>query len=309
VTVLPGTAVRVEAPAKVNLLLRILERSEDGYHRLETLFQAVDLSDTLTLTVAAGEGFSLEVQGADVGPAEDNLVTRAAEAFRATTGFRAGVRAVLHKRIPAGAGLGGGSSDAGAALRALNVLAGGPLSSGELAAVGRALGADVAFFAGAAGLALGEGRGDRLRPLPPLPPRSLLLGLPPAHVATGPAYGALARLRTEGRRPVPPPLLLGRAPASWAEVESLAVNDFEAVVPAANPTVLEALEALRGAGLPLVLLSGSGAAVFGLVPPGADPGALALDLAVRHPGIRWQVVRTLERLPEPQRVEPRTEMG
>lgn len=302
------SAIRVEAPAKVNLLLRILRRTPAGWHELETLFQAVDLADRLTLEVVETDGFSLVVRGADVGPPEENLVTRAVEHFRRAAGVGGGLKAVLEKRIPAGAGLGGGSSDAGAALRALNVLYGEPLGSSELATLGSELGADVAFFAGSAGLALGEGRGDRLRPLPPLPPRYLVLGLPPVHVATGPAYGALATARERGL-PVAPPILHGRAPADWAEVAALAVNDFEAVVPQAHPPVAEALAALRAEGTSPALLSGSGAAVFGGVPPGRAPEDVAAALARRAPLVRWTPVRTLERLPEPQRVEPPEEMG
>lgn len=303
-----GAAVRVEAPAKVNLVLRIQERGADGYHRLETLFQAVDFVDVLTLQVVPGTRVELEVRGADVGPPEDNLVTRAARRFLRATGLGEGLRIVLEKRIPAGAGLGGGSSDAGATLRGLNLLAGEPLLEPELMGLGSALGADVAFFSGSTGLALGEGRGERILPLPALPERMLVLGIPPVHVATGPAYGALAEARAGGL-PVPAPLLQGRAPASWDEVASLAVNDFEAVVPARHPAVAEALSALRGERLPVALLSGSGAAVFGLVPQGADPGALVARLGDSVPGCRWLPVSTLATLPRPERVEPGARIG
>jgi len=292
----------VEAPAKVNLLLRILARRPDGYHQLETLFQAVGLTDALWLEVTGGTGYRLEVRGGDVGPVEENLVTRAVGAFRRASGLSTGLRVVLEKRIPAGAGLGGGSSDAGAALRALNHLHGDPLSTAELMALGAELGADVAFFAGSAALALGEGRGDRLRPLPPLPPRTVILGLPPVHVASGPAYGALARAREVGL-PIPLPLLEGRTPEGWREVAALAVNDFEVVVPRDFPPVAEALGALRSAPCSMALLSGSGAAVFGILHEDADCGAVLASLRDETPGTRWVAASTLERLPEPERVE------
>jgi 4-diphosphocytidyl-2-C-methyl-D-erythritol kinase len=300
--------VCIDAPAKVNLLLRILGRVPEGWHQLETVFQAVDLMDHLTLEVTSGDDFRLVVEGADVGPVRDNLVTRAVERFREATGVAGGLRGVLEKRIPAGAGLGGGSSDAGAALRALNLLYGTAMSAGGLAALGAELGADVAFFAGSRGVAIGEGRGDRLRALPGLPERSLVLGLPPVHVATGPAYHALAHAR-EGGLPVPPPLLEGRVPAGWTELDALAVNDFEAVVPRAHPPVAEALDALRAEGSVPALLSGSGGAVFGGLPAGREPSAMVEALARRAPGIRWIPVRTLDRLPEPSRVERDREMG
>lgn len=298
----PGTRLRVEAPAKVNLLLRILARRPDGYHELETLFQAVALSDVLALEVMDGEVYGLEVRGDDVGPVEDNLVTRAVMAFRRATGLSTGLRVDLEKRIPSGAGLGGGSSDAGAALRALNALHGGPLSPAALMALGAELGADVAFFTGSAGLALGEGRGDRLRPIPPLPRRTVVLGLPPARVATGPAYGALVQAREAGL-PVPLPLLQGRAPGSWEEVAALAVNDFESVIPRDFAPVAEALDALRGAPCSPALLSGSGAAVFGVLDDGVAEESVLASLRARAPGTRWVAAPTLQRLPQPERVE------
>ena len=296
-----GRILRVEAPAKVNLTLRILERTPDGFHDLETLFQAVDLQDSLTVTTVPGSEVRLDTPGADVGPPEDNLVTRAVLVFREATGTGTGVEIRLDKRIPAGAGMGGGSSDAGATLRLLNRLHGDLLPAEALQELGATLGADVAFFAGEAGLALGEGRGERLRPLPALPRRTLVLGLPPVHVPTGPAYGALARLR-EGAR-APGPVLAGAMPRGWAGVRAVAVNDFEAVVPRAHPPVRAALEALRAdEGVSLALLSGSGGAVFGLPRPG-EAEAVVSRLRERTPGIRWVTADTLERLPAPAEVD------
>ncbi len=296
-----GTRVTVEAPAKVNLFLRILERTPDGFHRLETLFQAVGLCDALTLEVVEGSSLDLSVEGADVGTVEENLVTRAIRLFEARTGRRCGLRVQLRKEIPTGAGLGGGSTDAGATLRALNLLHGSPVEGPELVAMGGTLGADVAFFAGAAGRALGEGRGERLTPLPPLPTRTLVLGLPPVHVPTGPAYGALARARVG--RPVPRPVL----PASldtWTRVEASAVNDFETVVPPTHPAIEGALVALRQAGAATALLSGSGSAVFGLFPRAGSVDEVLDSLRASRPETRWRAVPTLEGLPAPARVEP-----
>ena len=180
---IPGR-YRVEAPAKVNLFLRILGRRPDGYHELETAFQAVNLSDILEVVAGEGDGFELLVRGpdgasVDVGPVENNLVTRAVEIFRDHTGRSCTVQVRLTKRIPAGAGLGGGSSDAGAMLRVLNRIHGIPLAAGELQELAGTLGADVAFFAGQVGLALGEGVGTELTPLAPLPPRRLPANPPP----------------------------------------------------------------------------------------------------------------------------------
>ena len=297
----PGQVFRVDAPAKVNLLLRILEPMPDGFHRLETLFQAVDLMDHLTVEVVSGGDVELRVSGADVGPAEANLVTRAVRLFRSHTGSSTGLRITLQKGIPAGAGLGGGSSDAGATLRTLNLAHGSPLDLHELTSLGGALGADVAFFAGESGLSMGEGRGERLTALPGLPTRPLVLGLPPVHVATGPAYGALASARA-GQPP--PSRVLHPPPGDWVEVEARALNDFEGVVPQAHPLVGSALQALRRAGASTALLSGSGSAVFGLF-PGDEPRPDTLqELRRAQPGIRWVAAQTLDRLPRPVRVEP-----
>ncbi len=299
----PGGRVRVRAPAKVNLALRILERMDDGFHRLETLFQAVGLEDVVTVGASGTGSVELTCRSGEVGPPEENLVVRAARAFRSATGLEDGLHLHLEKRIPVGAGLGGGSSDAGAALRGLNQLYGRPLDAETLARLGGTLGADVAFFTGVAGYAAGRGRGDEITPLPPLPPRTLLLGLPRVHVATGPAYGALARLRTEGGAPPLGSVLERGVPSDWDAVVRGAVNDFESVVPKASPPVAEALNILRDFGAPLALLSGSGGAVFGL-PWEGDPGACLATLRAAAPGVRWEAVPTLATLPEPEEVVP-----
>lgn len=297
----PDRTIRVRAPAKVNLTLRILERMDDGFHRLETLFQAVGLEDVVTVQASGTGTVELSCRSGEVGPPEENLVVRAARAFRSATGVADGLRLGLDKRIPVGAGLGGGSSDAGATLRALNHLYGRPLRDHILAELGATLGADVAFFTGEAGYAVGRGRGEDIAPLPPLPPRTLLLGLPRVHVATGPAYRALARLRSErGGLPLEPVLAQG-APSDWDAVIERAVNDFESVVPRASPPVAEALTTLRDAGAPLALLSGSGGAVFGL-PWTSDSGGCLADLRAAAPGVRWEAVPTLPALPGPEEV-------
>ncbi|MDP2958010.1 MAG: 4-(cytidine 5'-diphospho)-2-C-methyl-D-erythritol kinase [Longimicrobiales bacterium] len=294
-------AVRLSAPAKVNLFLRVLERRPDGYHELDTLFQAVDLSDEL-LVIRDGSEVLLSVEGADLGPAEDNLAVRAARAFLERIGSpREGVGIRLHKRVPAGAGLGGGSSDAAAVLRCLNALWGRPLAGLVLAELGAALGSDVPFFLGDATLARGRGRGELLQAQPPLPVRDLVLVLPPVQVATGPAYSALARHRET--RPVAADAAAWPRGGFWRwnDVADRAVNDFEAVVPAAHPAVAASLEALRRAGAGPALLSGSGAACFGVFADGARARATAADLAS---SLGWPAlhVRTLAAFPEPEEV-------
>jgi 4-diphosphocytidyl-2-C-methyl-D-erythritol kinase len=291
--------LRASAPAKINLWLRVLGRRADGFHDLDTLFQAVDLSDEVEV-VRRGSGVALSVEGPDLGPIERNLAFRAARAFfdRLEGGAGAGgVEIRLRKRIPAGAGLGGGSSDAGAVLRCLDRMWSRPFPPGVLAELGGSLGSDVPFFLGRAALARGRGRGELLDPLPPLPEGHLVLVLPPVHVATGPAYGALARARgAHSTGPAAPPLGF---PATWTELGARAVNDFETVVPGAHPQVAASLEALREAGAWPALLSGSGGACFGFVADRAQCEHVAGEVSQR---LGWPAVpaRTLDRLPEPR---------
>lgn len=250
----------VDAPAKVNLALRVLGRRTDGYHEIETLFQGIDLADEVTVELA-DEGVSLTVHGPDVGPMRDNLAVRAAEAFRSAAGRPSGVHIVLGKRIPAGAGLGGGSSDAAAVLRCLQAFT-GALHADALAGIAAALGSDVPFFLGGSGLAIGTGRGEVLRGLPPLPAAHVVVALPPVHVPTAAAYRALGARRAT--RPGEPSCLSLAGVSDWSAVRALAHNDFEEVVVAMHPEIGRSLAALRSVGAELALLSGSGSASFGL---------------------------------------------
>lgn len=167
-------AVEVLAPAKVNLSLEVLGRRADGYHELMTVFQAIDLCDVLT--IEESDTLSLTVEG-DAPASEENLVLRATRALWARSPGR-GARLHLQKEIPAGAGLGGGSSDAAAALVGLNRLWAAGLGQEELVGIGRELGADVPFFL-YGGAALGAGRGDVIEPLPPARGVWFVLSTPP----------------------------------------------------------------------------------------------------------------------------------
>ncbi len=296
----------LRTPAKVNIGLRILGRRDDGFHDLETLFLAVGLFDTLSFEHRKSGGLTLEVEGADVGPAKNNLVTRAGRLFQESTGIRCSGLMRLKKKIPAGGGLGGGSSDAGAALRLLNRAFGYPMQTEHLAELGSSLGADVAFFATASAFSMGTGRGDVLTPLASPPSIPVILGLPPVHVATGPAYGALAAHRLEAGAALPASLFDGIPTSDWSDLLPLLQNDFECVVPAKFPEVRAALGALAEAGAPNILLSGSGAAVFSLVPPGSDEDVEAALSRARliattarefAPECEFRVVSTLSAIP------------
>ncbi len=308
-----------EAPAKVNLFLRILAREAGGYHQLETEYQALTLSDTLTLEREAGDGASrepfpvtLQVEGVPpgaLGPPEENLVVRAARAFYGEAGVPAPtlLRLGLVKRIPHGAGLGGGSSDAARVLVGLNALEGGPLPLSRLLTLGGALGADVPFFVTGEPRARGWGRGDRLLPLPPLPPASVLLLLPPEGIATPEAYATLARHREARGVEVREGGMVPGA-RDWAEAASGAANDFEDALAPSHPELALLRGFLLEQGASMALLSGSGSAVFGVF-PGADPAPEEFVARIRGlaservPGARVLLSRT--GLPDPGGALPR----
>jgi len=255
-------SVTLAAHAKLNLFLRILGRDEDGYHSLETLFARLVLADELTAT-RIERGVTVEVSGADAGPDADNLAVRAAAMVVAALRAPIGVHLKLEKRIPVGAGLGGGSADAAAALEAVNALAGNAVPRSELLQFAARLGSDVAFCFSGAALALGWGRGERLLVLPPLPPAPVLLLIPPVPVHTAEAYGWVAEARRNvGRRGAVAMDL--ESVGGWGSIGRLAGNDFESPVFARVPAVRAAFEAVVGTRPLVCRLSGSGSAVFGV---------------------------------------------
>ena len=281
------------APAKVNLHLRVLGRRPDGYHDIQTIFQAVDLHDLLDVR-RVGAVVELVVEGEDAGPVEENLVVRAARAYLAAAGLGAeGLRMRLEKRIPAGAGLGGGSSDAAAVLLGLDRLFHGAVAPARIAALAAEIGSDVPFFLGASSLALGRGRGEVVEPLDPLPSLAGVVVLPPVRVSTADAYHELARGREGSRRSAPAPLV---APTGWDQMAAWAANDFEAVVCGAHAPVAAALAAVRATAPLMALLSGSGSASFGFydTEDGAERAAAALT---GRAGLRVFKVNTLTAWP------------
>lgn len=255
----------VAAPAKVNLVLRVLARETGGFHQIETVFAALDLTDEITVERGPA-GVALEVEGDAPADPRTNLAGRAALAFLAAAGARDGVRVRLRKRLPTGAGLGGGSSDAGATLRALNVLFGHPLERARLLDLGAGLGSDVPFFAAGVALALAWGRGERLLRLPSLPEAPCLVVVPPFSIATADAYAAMAEARAGTIGPPSANILDPVALSSWERIAELAANDFEPVLLARHPELARALSLLRETGPLLALLSGSGSALFAVYP-------------------------------------------
>lgn len=290
--------VRLAARAKANLRLRVLAREASGYHGVETLLVRLALADEVKLeTAAVGIELVLEEDGDladadDPGPGAvpdgpDNLAWRAAEAFFEAAGREPAVRITLRKRIPAGAGLGGGSADAAAVLRGLSELHGEPLEEAELLELAGRMGSDVPFAVADLPAALAWGRGDRMLPVPPAPRRPMCVVVPDTRVATADAYrwvdedraarasgggsaapggsgaprggtagpgdGGLAAL-------LPDPDLL----AYWEVLEDLARNDFETPVVARIPELGWWKEELAGEGAAPAILCGSGSALLGV---------------------------------------------
>lgn len=249
--------VTVHAPAKINLTLDVVGRREDGYHLLESIFQAVDCRDTLTAR-RTPQGISLTVAGGEPCPMEKNTAFRAAQAFFAYTGLAGGAEMTLTKRIPQQAGMGGGSADAAAALLALDRLYDTRLTAQELCKLGLQVGADVPFCL-TGGTAFVSGIGEEIAPLPPLPDCHIVVAQPSEGVSTAAAYGALDAAESLCR-PDHVTALAAVERGDLAGVCRCAENAFEAV------TALEGVAAIRRqmeAFSPLCSrMTGSGSAVF-----------------------------------------------
>lgn len=281
-------AVRVSAHAKINLSLRITAVRPDGYHDLRTVFQALALRDELTFAERPGP-FEIECDNPSVPRDDRNLVWRAAALLWEAAGRSGkpdGVRVTIDKRIPVEAGLGGGSSNAAAALRGLASLWRLPIADEGLLPLAARIGADVPFFF-TGGAALGIDRGDCLFPMVDLPRLEVVLVLPGFGVSTKAAYAWYDEDASSGlsvrTRQTP-----GRVPGSWARPAADVVNDLEEPVARRHPEIAEAAGILRQAGSEVAAMSGSGSAVFGLFTSSGAAGA-----AVRASERRgWRAVRT-----------------
>jgi 4-diphosphocytidyl-2-C-methyl-D-erythritol kinase len=271
------------APAKLNLFLHVTGRRADGYHELQTLFQLIDLTDTVTISVRA-DGRIERTAGPPGVPPESDLTVRAAQALKAAAGTPLGANLALRKRIPQGGGLGGGSSDAATVLLALNELWQCGLSIAELTALGLRLGADVPVFVQGSS-AWAEGVGERLTPVS-LPPRWYVVIYPGVGVSTRQVFQSAELTRNS-------PLITIRA-----FFESGGRNDCESVVRALAPGVSEALEWL--ARRTPAHLSGTGSCVFAAYERAAD----AERVAAQVPDC-WMsfVARGLDTSPAHERLE------
>lgn len=260
-------AVTVSAPAKVNLILRVLDRRADGFHNLWSVMQTVGLEDEVSLRLDEHhDGIRLHCDDPSLAADRTNLVHRAAEAVLLRCRRRVGVEIKLTKRIPMGAGLGGGSSDAAATIVGLNRLLDLQWSAADMAQVGQTLGSDVPFFFFAP-TAVVTGRGEEVRSVQLAGERGVVLVYPGFSIETKWAYQTLASRRTHVRPLSDAHASLGRERRlSWEQVLEKAENDFEGPVFEAYPALQVIKHTLLKLGAEAALLSGSGATVFGVFP-------------------------------------------
>lgn len=275
--------LRALAPAKLNLGLEVQRRRPDGFHEIETIYQSLDWGDTIEFSKLPIEsGLRLELHGLPLADTPDNSLRRAYALVSAACPRRmGGTRIRLEKRIPLGAGLGGGSSDGAAVLLGLNRLWDLDLSREELAALALELGSDAPFFL-LGGTVIGRGRGERLEPLPALHQGAFVLVSPGFAVSTAWAYEHLRlgltgnpyRISLEQVK-----VYLSRFPAPGMVLR----NRLEDVVFPAYPVLFDIVKALEAAGAVHALMSGSGSTVFGTFPDRAAAGRAGQLLAER-----WQ---------------------
>jgi 4-diphosphocytidyl-2-C-methyl-D-erythritol kinase len=264
-------SVRVRATAKVNLHLRVYGRREDGFHGILSLFQAVSLADSIVIR-SLKESDTIEILGDFDCRAESTTVHKAVVAYRAASGIRTGLSIEVDKRIPAGAGLGGGSSDAAATLIGLQSLLGGGLGPEALSAIGASIGSDVPFFLSSAA-AIVSGRGESVRSVAARDDFSLVIAFPGFPVSTSGAYALLDRERPDDSvEPDPGPEELLRSYRGeigrWAFA-----NSFEPVIGGSRPEIPRAKSILLDAGASFAAMSGSGSSIFGVFPEGSSMGA------------------------------------
>lgn len=284
--------LRARAPAKINLHLQVLGLRNDSYHEVWTLMQTIDLFDDLRATIAPTEVLELHVRPRGVlSSGGDNLVLQAAEGLRRLGGATAGARIELDKKIPIGAGLGGGSSDAAATLVLLVALWAVRLEQGELDELAAGLGSDVPFFL-RGGLAVASGRGELIRPLPDLGDYGVVLCVPPITVSTADVYDRFAagpRLTSRSPEDTVEAFAAGLAEAAgcvtppWDDLG----NDLEPVVIENWPEVGRVVAALEATAPLHAAVTGSGAAAYAVYPDleAARKAASGLD-------DNWQVYLT-----------------
>lgn len=252
-----------KAPAKINLLLDVMRKREDGFHEVEMIMTMVDLADRLTMEELSSDSIIISSQAGYIPLDEKNLAFQAARLIKDRYNVRKGVYIHLDKHIPVAAGLAGGSSDAAATLRGLNRLWELGISEDELCTLGAELGSDVPFCV-TGGTALATGRGEKLERIANPPQCWVILAKPPINVSTADVYGKF-RVSELKRHPSTPAMLEAIAGGSFGDVCENLGNVLESVTLNLHPEVLQLKEIMQRLGADGVLMSGSGPTVFGLV--------------------------------------------
>jgi len=289
--------IRPRAFAKVNYALEVRGRRPDGYHDIRSVMQSVSLADEVEIE-RGGKGFELLVkpEETEIGPPEKNTVYRAWTALQQLTGEGLPVRIQLRKRIPAGAGLAGGSADAAATLVGLNALFGLRLDDGEIRGLGVRVGADVPFCL-TGGTALGEGVGEILGPLPAPPAHHLVIAKPERSADTGAVYRLYDELTAKPRNCVQSVVNALRAGDLSALAGSIG-NDLAPVTEKLVPEVEILRERLLGLGALGAGMTGSGTAVYGIFESEADARSAAGQVLAPFVGVFEPVPSGLELVPD-----------
>ncbi len=253
------TSIRIRSFAKVNLALAVLGKRTDSFHEIRTVFQSIGLHDDLEIRPAAG--LELHCNNLASVPTEENTVWRAAAALARIADPPTGAGLYLDKHIPPGSGMGGGSSNAAAALLGLCRFWNLEIPAAELQRIAANIGSDVPFFL-LGGTALGIGRGEELYPLPEIRTAHLVVVCPGVHISTAAAYASLNLLLTSPQTTHRIQSLCGRLEYDSEWLTGI-FNDFETSILPAYPAVREAKDFLAARGAVATMLSGSGSSVFG----------------------------------------------
>lgn len=287
----------VRAPAKLNLVLDCLGKRPDGFHELRTVFERIDLSDRITLTARNDNKVRVKCANPQVPKGPQNLVVKAARLLQLERGVTRGVTIAIDKKIPVAAGLAGGSSNAAAVLLGLNRLWNLKLSRAQLAAYAAGLGSDVAFFIYDTPYALGEGRGEKIRPLPVRAKLWHVLVTPRFKMLTKGVFGRLAGLRQGANLRLTKkkdnvnillPYLRKNMPSG---IGRALANDLEPAILSLRPDFVRLKEKLSAAGALGVCFSGSGPSVFALARSKAHAGQIKARFDRRYSQV--YVVSTL----------------
>ncbi|MDP8259356.1 MAG: 4-(cytidine 5'-diphospho)-2-C-methyl-D-erythritol kinase [Candidatus Aadella gelida] len=255
--------ITINASAKLNLCLKVISKRTDGYHNIETLFERIDLSDTITV------GFGDEVDKVQCDNPEiplggDRLVGRCIKKFRERAGCKAPFDISIVKRIPVSAGLGGGSSDAAAVLKGLNELTGQLLQTEELIEIGRELGADIPFFITGHSFAFGTGRGDEIEKAEAHMEIAHILINPPFGTCTEDIYRGVSAFSLTNTKGIDKMFNVFLKENDINAIAENIYNDLQPIALQENPSLQKAFDEIKASGAKGVLLSGSGPTVFGI---------------------------------------------